>query len=84
MRRPPTRREATVTTKEAIEKVLRGRRKGMRVPEIIEAAVPLATNLKGRTPGQTVYSILYSESKKSDGLVVQVERSTFRLNAKRS
>jgi hypothetical protein len=72
-----------MTTKEAIEKVLRSRRKGMRVPQIIEAALPLATNLKGRTPGQTIYSVLYSESKKSDGLVVQVDRGTFRLNAKR-
>jgi HB1, ASXL, restriction endonuclease HTH domain len=72
-----------MTTKQAIEKVLKGNRRGMRVPAIIEAGVPLATSLKGQTPGQTFYSVLYSESKKADGLVVQVERGTFKLNPKR-
>jgi hypothetical protein len=72
-----------MSTKQAIEQVLKGRRKPMRVPEIIEAGVPLATSLKGRTPGQTFYSVLYSESKKADGLVVQVGRGEFRLNPKR-
>ena len=43
----------------------------MRVPAIIAAGVPLATSLKGKTPGQTFYSVLYSESKKPNGLVVQ-------------
>src|SRR5262249_20771511 len=57
-----------MTTKEAIEHVLAGRRKPMRVPAIIEAGVPLATSLKGKTPGQTFYSVLYSESKKAAGL----------------
>jgi hypothetical protein len=65
-----------VTAKQAVEKVLTGKRSGMRVPAIIEAGVPLATSLKGKTPGQTFYSTLYSESKKPDGLVVQVERGT--------
>ena len=55
----------------------------MRVPEIIEAGVPLATSLRGKTPGQTFYSVLYSESKRADGLVVQVDRGTFKLNPKR-
>jgi hypothetical protein len=72
-----------VNTKQAIEHVLKGKRKGMRVPEIIEAGVPLATSLRGKTPGQTFYSVLYSESKKPDGLVTQVDRGTFRLNPKR-
>jgi hypothetical protein len=72
-----------MTTKEAIEKVLRGRRKPMRVPDIIEAAVPLATNLNGRTPGQTIYSVLYSESKRADGLVVQTGKGEFKLNPRR-
>jgi HB1, ASXL, restriction endonuclease HTH domain len=72
-----------MTTKQAIEKVLTGRRKPMRVPEIIKAAVPLATGLKGKTPGQVVYSLLYSESKKPDGLVVQTGKGEFRLNPKR-
>lgn len=46
-------KEQNVTTKEAIEHVLAGRRKPMRVPAIIAAGAPLATSLKGKTPGQT-------------------------------
>jgi HB1, ASXL, restriction endonuclease HTH domain len=72
-----------MNTKQAIEKVLAGRRKPMRVPEIIAAGVPL-TSLKGKTPGQTFYSVLYSESEKADGLVVQVAKGTFKLNPKRA
>ena len=72
-----------LTTKQAIEKVLAGRQKPMRVPAIIEAAVPLS-NLAGKTPGQTVYSVLYSESKKPEGLVVQTGRGEFKLNPKRA
>jgi hypothetical protein len=65
---PTTRqKEATMsdklTTKQAIEKVLRGGRKPMRVPAIIEAAVPL-TALAGKTPGQTIYSVLYAENRR--------------------
>jgi hypothetical protein len=71
-----------MTTKEAIEQVLKGKRNGMRVPAIIEAAVPLS-NLGGKTPGQTIYSVLYSESTKADGLVFQTGKGTFRLNPKR-
>jgi HB1, ASXL, restriction endonuclease HTH domain len=72
-----------MTTKQAIEHVLAGRRKPMSVPAIIAAGVPLATTLKGKTPGQVFYSVLYSESKKADGLVVQTGRGEFRLNPKR-
>jgi hypothetical protein len=72
-----------MTTKQAIEQVLSGRRKPMPVREIIAASVPLATSLKGKTPGQTFYSVLYSEAKRDDGLVVQVGRGTFKLNPKR-
>ena len=72
-----------MSTKQAIEQVLKSKRTGMRVPEIIKAGVSLATSLKGKTPGQTFYSVLYSESKKADGLVVQVDRGTFKLNPKR-
>jgi hypothetical protein len=71
-----------LTTKQAIEKVLSGKRNPMRVPEIIKAGVPL-TALKGKTPGQTVYSILYAESKKADGVVTQVGKGMFKLNPKR-
>jgi hypothetical protein len=72
-----------MTTKQAIEQVLTGKRKPMRVPEIIAAGVPLATSLKGKTPGQVFYSTLYSESKKPDGLVIQTGRGEFKLNPKR-
>jgi hypothetical protein len=71
-----------MTTKQAIEQVLKGKRNGMRVPAIIEAAVPLS-NLKGRTPGQSFYSVLYAEAKKPHGLVVQTGRGEFKLNPKR-
>ena len=72
-----------MTTKQAIEQVLRGRRKPTRVPEIIEAGVPLATGLKGKTPGQVFYSVLYAESKKADGLVVHTGKGLFKLNPQR-
>jgi hypothetical protein len=52
------------------------------VPAIIAAAVPLS-RLAGKTPGQVIYSVLYSESKKPDGLVIQTGRGEFRLNANR-
>jgi hypothetical protein len=40
--------------------------------------------LKGKTPGQIFYSVLYSESKKADGLVVQTRCGELRLlNPKR-
>ena len=72
-----------MTTKQAIEQVLTGKRKPMRVPAIIEAAVPLATGLKGKTPGQVIYSMLYTEAKRADGLVVQTGKGEFKLNPKR-
>ena len=71
-----------LTTKAAIEKVLAGGKK-MTVAEITEAALPL-TNLKGATPKQVFYSVLYGENKKSDGLVTKIgPGGTFRLNRKR-
>jgi hypothetical protein len=77
-------KELHMNTKQAIEHVLKGKRNGMRVPAIIAAGVPLATSLKGKTPGQTFYSVLYSESKKADGLVVRTAKGTFKLNARRA
>lgn len=53
------------------------------MPQIIEEAVPLATGLKGKTPGQVIYSVIYAESKKPDGLVIQTGRGTFKLNPRR-
>jgi HB1, ASXL, restriction endonuclease HTH domain len=71
-----------MTTKAAIEAVMKGQRKPMKVRQIIDAAVPLS-RLAGKTPGQVVYSVLYSESKRPDGLVVQTGRGEFRLNPQR-
>ena len=71
-----------MTTKQAIEQVLAGKRKPMRVPAIIEAAVPLS-NLRGKTPGQVIYSVLYTEAKKVDELVVRTGKGKFKLNPKR-
>ena len=72
-----------LTTKQAIEQVLAGKRKPMTVSEISAAAIPL-TNLRGATPQQTIYSILYAENKKPDGLVVKAGKGgNFRLNPKR-
>jgi hypothetical protein len=48
-----------------------------------QAALPL-TNLKGATPKQVFYSVLYAENRKADGLVTKVgPGGTFRLNPKR-
>ena len=71
-----------LTTRAAIEHVLTGKRKPMSVPEIAEAGLPL-TRLKGKTPRQTFYSVTYTESKRPDGVVVQVGKGLFRLNPKR-
>lgn len=67
-----------LTTKRAIERVLMAAGRPMKVSEIIEAAVPL-TALSGKTPGQTVYSVLYAEAKKPDGLFERVSAGTFQL-----
>jgi hypothetical protein len=73
-----------LTTKQAIEKVLTGQRKPMTVAQITEAALPL-TSLKGATPKQVFYSVLYGENKKADGLVVKAGTGgQFKLNPKRT
>lgn len=71
-----------LTTKQAIEKVLTGRRKPMAVAEVADAAIPLS-NLNGATPKQVIYSVLYSENKREDGLVIRTGKGEFRLNPKR-
>ena len=71
-----------LTTRAAIEHVLTGKRKPMSVPEIAEAGLPL-TGLTGKTPRQTFYSVTYSESRRPDGVVVQVGRGLFKLNPAR-
>ena len=69
-------------TKQAIQKAMTGKRKPMSVAEIAEAAIPLS-DLKGATPKQVIYSVLYSENKRPDGLVTRTDRGTFKLNPKR-
>jgi HB1, ASXL, restriction endonuclease HTH domain len=81
MGRPPSPKEL-MTTKQAIEQAMRGKRKPMTVAEIAEAAIPLS-DLKGATPKQVIYSVPYSENKRPDGLVVRVDAETFKLNPKR-
>lgn len=80
----PAARKATgkLSTRQAIEKVLTGKRGSMTVSEIAEAGIPL-TGLSGATPKQTFYSTLYAESKKATGIVQKVGRGQFKLNAKR-
>jgi hypothetical protein len=69
-----------LTAKQAIQKVLADAGKPMSVKEIIEAAVPL-TALTGKTPGQTIYSVLYAENKKQHGAFKRVGRGRFKLAA---
>lgn len=71
-----------MTTEQAIQKAMTGKRKPMSVAEIAEAAIPLS-DLKGATPKQVIYSVLYSENKRPDGLVTRTDRGTFKLNPKR-
>ena len=54
----------------------------MTVAEIAEAAIPLS-NLQGATPKQVIYSVLYSENRRADGLVTRTDKGTFKLNPKR-
>ena len=71
-----------LTTRAAIEHVLTGKRKPMTVSAIFDEAMPL-TALAGKTPKQTFYSVVHSEKRKDDGVVVQVGRGLFKLNPKR-
>lgn len=77
--RRPTGKPSTI---EAIVQVMNenGAAKPMKVPAIIAAAVPL-TGLKGKHPGQTVYSVIYSNAKKANALVQQVGKGEFKLTA---
>ena len=70
-----------MTTKQAIEHVLKGKRR-MTVAAIFEAAYPL-TELKGQTPKQTFYAVMYGAAKREDGFVERVGKGTFRLRPKR-
>jgi hypothetical protein len=74
-----------LTLRQAVEKVLTGKRAGMTVAEITEQAIPL-TRVAGATPKQQVYSLVYSEGRRPDGLVVKVREGKggpVKLNPKR-
>jgi hypothetical protein len=81
-RRPPN-QEDSMTGREAIEKILTGKRNPMPASEIAEQAAKIATGLKGKTPKATLAALLYTEAKKDDGLVVKSGKGTFKLNPKR-
>jgi hypothetical protein len=66
-----------VTTKQAIEQAMTGKRKPMTVAEIAEAAIPLS-NLRGATPKQVIYSVLYG-----DALLARVAVGAFRMTLER-
>ena len=71
-----------MTLKQAIETAMKGKRR-MTVSEIAEAALPLATSVNGATPKQQVYSLLYGQAQRQDGIVERVGTGTFRLNKNR-
>jgi hypothetical protein len=68
-----------LTTRAAIEKVLADNGGKMKVPAIVAAAVPL-TALGGKTPGQTIYSVLYAEAKKPNAVFKRTGKGEFRLD----
>jgi hypothetical protein len=70
-------RKKKLTAIEAVLQVLRDAEEPLRVPAIIELAVPM-TNLGGKTPGQTIYSVLYAELKRPEPRVERVGKGTFK------
>jgi hypothetical protein len=74
----PVAAAAKLTMREAILRVL-GSGDPMKVPDIIKAAVPLTAS-RSKTPGQTVYSVLYTQLKRK-GLVEQTGKGEFKLAA---
>ena len=54
----------------------------MSVPAIFDEGMPL-TALAGKTARQTFYSVIHSEKRKADGVVVQTGPGLFKLNPKR-
>lgn len=76
--KPAASKKNGMTSKEAIRAVLAKSSEPMKALEIAEQAIPL-TSLKGATPGATIAAVLYVEAKKDNGIVVQVEKGTFKL-----
>jgi Fe2+ or Zn2+ uptake regulation protein len=74
-----------MTTREAIVSVLSKSDAPMPTSEVIEKTLKAATGLKGATPKQTVYSVLYSEARKPTGIVRKTGKgkaTKFKLNPK--
>ena len=72
-----------MTLKQAVEAAMKGKRRSMTVSEIADAALPHATSVKRATPKQQLFSALYLEAKRQDGLVERVGKGEFKLNPKR-
>lgn len=74
-------RNKKLSARDAIQTVLAAAApKSVKVPDIIKEAVPM-TNLGGKTPGQTIYSVLYADAKKAKGVArfKQVGKGEFKL-----
>jgi hypothetical protein len=71
-----------LTTKQAIEQVMKGKRRPMKVREVIDAAVPVS-GLARQDPGPGDLQRAHTEAKRPDGLVVQTGRGEFKLNPMR-
>lgn len=67
------------TTREAVIHVLKRHGGVMTTKEIVKAATPFATGLQGKTKDHTIYTTTLSESKKPNGMVVQVEPGKYRI-----
>lgn len=67
------------TTREAVIHVLQRSGEVMTTKEIVKAATPFATGLSGRTKDHTIYTTTLSESKKPNGMIVQVEPGKYRI-----
>jgi hypothetical protein len=80
MFRMATKTKTRVSGREAIEKVLAdGQPRPLR--EITDEALKLATGMNGKTPAATLAAWLYTQAKKSDGVVELVAKGQFRLRA---
>jgi hypothetical protein len=63
-----------MTTMQAVAKVLKAAKgEPMKAGEIADKVVPLVPGLKGKTPKATVAAKLYTDAKKSDGIVRKVD-----------
>lgn len=64
---------STLTTTQAIRKVLEKAKEPMKAGEIADKVVPMVPGLQGKTPKATVAAKLYTEAKKPDGFVAKVD-----------